>query len=57
LRILHDRVVGDDANGAVALHDDEVLTLRGSQVAEDVQIVIGRHRSSTRENDATEQCR
>ena len=56
LRILHDRIVGDDANRTVALHDDEVFALRRTQLAHDVQIVIDRRRSGAGENGTTEQC-
>jgi hypothetical protein len=56
LRILHQRVVGDDANVAVALHDDEVFALRRTQVAENVQIVVHRRRTRAGKNSTTEQC-
>jgi hypothetical protein len=53
---LHDGVVGDQTDRTVALHDDDVLALGRAKFAQDVQIVVDRPRSRTRQNGTTERC-
>jgi hypothetical protein len=48
LGTLHDRVVGDEANLTVALHDNDIVALRRTQFAQNVQVVIGRRLCGTR---------